>query len=162
MVRFCLAVLTVALAVVALNCAVVLLVHAPIGAEYWVRETLIAKRAQAAAIPENKILLVGGSSTLFGVDSDALAAALDRPVYNFGVHASMRQEWLLKEARDATRPGDAIVLILEPPFYGCKSGHWGGWQLRNAIAWGPDYLAAEPWYRRLHASLTGGSPAMVA
>lgn len=161
MVRFCLAVLAICFAVVALNCAVFLTVRAPLGAEYWVRETLIAKRAQAAAVPGPRVLVVGGSSTLFGVDSDKLSETLGRPVYNLGFHASMRLEWLLDEGRRAARSGDTIVLILEPPLYDCHSGHWGNWQLRNAIAWGPEYLAAEPWHRKVHASLTGGSPAMV-
>lgn len=160
MVRYSLSVLALMLLYVAAHCAVLLFVEAPIAAEYWVREMLIVKRAQAAKIAKPKVLLLGGSSTLYGVDSDRLEQALGRPVYNFAVHASMRLEWLLGEGRKATKPGDVMVLILEPPYYDCGAQTWDNWQLRSAMAWDRGYLAAVPWTDRVHASLTGGTAAM--
>ncbi|MDH7974960.1 hypothetical protein QH494_22465 [Sphingomonas sp. AR_OL41] len=157
MARYSLHVLALALLFVVANCAVLLTVSAPIAAEYWVRETLIVKRAAAARIAKPKLLLAGGSSTLFSIDTAAVEQATGRPAYNYAIHASMRLEWLLAEWRRAARSGDVVVMILEPPFYDCGSQDWGSWQLRNALAWDRDYLNALPWPRRVNALLTGGN-----
>lgn len=160
MTRYALSVLAIALIYVLAHCAVLLCVNAPISSEYWVRELLIVKRAQAARIERPKLLLLGGSSTFFGIDSDQLEQGLARPVYNFGLHFSMRLEWILDEGRKAAKPGDDILLVLEPHFYDCEEMGWSNWQLRAATTWGRGYLDALSPAERIRVSLVAGNATM--
>ncbi len=105
------------LVLVAAYLGIVLFLRAPIGAEYFVGEMMVVKREQAAALASPKIVFLGGSSTLLSIDAKAVARALDLPAENFGLHASMRLEWLLAEADRMMRSGDALVLVLEHNYY---------------------------------------------
>jgi hypothetical protein len=128
-------VLAVTLAVMLAHYLVVATVRSPLPAEYWLREFQIAKRHQALAMASPKLILVGGSCTLFGIDAAAVQKALNVPTINFGLHAGMRLEDHLDNAREVARPGDTILLSLEPAYYDFYSQSWDTWQLRNALAW---------------------------
>jgi hypothetical protein len=131
-----------ALATALISCVVGwLLIHAPVGAEYWVAETLVVKRELARRwAGQPKVIVAGGSSVLYGVDAESATQQLQRPVLNFGLHAGLRLESLLREVEQVTETGDAVVLALEPPFY-TRTVPWNAWQVRNAIAW--DYASWE-------------------
>ena len=70
-------------------------------------------------VPSPRILLIGGSNWLFGVDSRHLEEALGIPVYNLGLQADLGIPFFLDLAAAAARPGD---LILFSPEYRCRSG----------------------------------------
>jgi hypothetical protein len=142
------------LVLVAAYLGVVLFLRAPISAEYFVREMMVIKRDQAAALASPKIVFLGGSSTLLSIDAKAVARALDLPAENFGLHASMRLEWLLAEAGRMMRSGDALVLVLEHNYYECDGGAWDDWQLRNALAWHREDFDRLALWRRIGIALT--------
>lgn len=75
-------------------------------------------RAQAA-LPSPRILLVGGSNGLFGVDSKQLEQALGIPVYNLCLQADLGIPFFLDMTLAAARPGD---IVLFSPEYRCRSG----------------------------------------
>jgi len=109
---------------------------APIAAEYWVREMIVVKRGIARAHEnERKLIVAGGSATLFGVDSAQLGRELGVPALNFGLHAALPLARILEEAGAAANAGDGIILALEPEYY-CDRGPTA-WQVRAAIAWNP-------------------------
>jgi hypothetical protein len=142
------------LVLVAAYLGIVLFLRAPVGAEYFVREMMAVKRDQAAAFASPKIVFLGGSSTLLSIDAKAVARALELPAENFGLHASMRLEWLLAEADRMMKAGDALVLVLEHNYYDCDGGGWDDWQLRNALAWHRDDFDRLVLWRRIEIALT--------
>lgn len=152
--RYLLRFAAMVLVLVAAYLGVVLFLRAPIGAEYFVREMMVIKREQAANLGSPKIVFLGGSSTLFSIDAEAVARALDLPAENFGLHASMRLEWLLEEADRMMRSGDALVLVLEHNYYDCDAGGWDDWQLRNALAWHREDFDHLALWRRTEIALT--------
>ncbi len=158
--RYLIRLLAVAALYIAAHCAVLWFVRAPIAAEYWVREALIVKRDRIAAVPSPRLILLGGSSTLFAFDPVQMRDALGMPVFNFGIHASMRLEWILAEGSNAARAGDTILVVLEPPYFECATQSWDSWQLRNALAWNRAWLDALPPLDRARALLTGGNVAL--
>ncbi|MDB5876150.1 MAG: hypothetical protein JWQ07_5592 [Ramlibacter sp.] len=113
------------------------LAPAPISAEYWVREMIAVKRSIAQSNSgRKKIVIAGGSSTLFGIDSRLLGEELGIVAVNYGLHAGLGLAKILGETAGAVGRGDLLLLALETPLY-CVDEPTG-WQARNAIAWDPD------------------------
>ncbi len=144
----------VTLAVMLAHYLVILTVRAPLPAEYWLREFEIAKRHQALSISSPKIIFVGGSCTLFGIDASAVQRALNVPTINLGLHAGMRLEDHLQNAIDVAKRGDTVILSLEPAYYDYYTPSWNAWQLRNAIAWNHQSLERLPFAQRLRVYFT--------
>jgi hypothetical protein len=119
------------------------LLGAPIPAEYWVREMITIKRQLASELvaPQGRILLGGGSSTLFGVDALAASRQLDRPVFNYGLHAGLGLPTLLQAVGGAARRGDDVVLMLEPAYFRCHP-KFTEWQVANLVGWDREAVTA--------------------
>lgn len=118
--------------------AVLIFIDAPIQAEYWVGEMIVAKKELVNRYAgERKLVIAGGSSTLFGIDAEYASNQLGMPVINFGLHAGLRLEKILQEVSTVVEPGDLLVLQLEPPYYDCHN-RLNDWQIRNVIAWDHD------------------------
>ena len=80
----------------------------------WVREAYDLKRAAAEAFRgERKVLLVGGSATMFGVNSPQLSEALGLPAVNLGVNAGLGTHEIPRQVDDLIEPGDLVVMPLE-------------------------------------------------
>jgi hypothetical protein len=146
----------VAAALVALHFAICLFVPAPISAEYWVREVMIVKERLAARVSGPRVLFLGGSSTLFGVDARQFESELGVRAVNLGLHAGMRLDDILSFGESVARSGDTVVLMLEPPFYRCDALEWTDWQLRNAIAWNRPHFESLSLWERTKAVYSGG------
>ena len=126
------------LACVTYYSAVLILIDAPVPAEYWVGEMItIKKELVKKHAGKSKIIIAGGSSTLFGIDAEYASKSLDIPVLNFGLHAGLRLERILQIVSSVIEQGDVLVLALEPPYYDCNtqlnSGH-----VTNIIGWDHD------------------------
>jgi hypothetical protein len=119
------------------------LLGAPIPAEYWVREMMTIKRQLASEIvaPQGRILVAGGSSTLFGVDAEAASRRLDRPVFNYGLHAGLGLPTILQAVGSAVKRGDDVVLMLEPAYFRCHP-RFTEWQVANLVGWDHEAVAA--------------------
>jgi hypothetical protein len=63
--------------------------------------------------PGARLVLIGGSNLLFGVDSSELQASLGRPVCNFSLHAGLGLEYPLWLALPRLRNGDLVVICPE-------------------------------------------------
>jgi hypothetical protein len=127
----------VATAIIVVHFSIALFVRAPIAAEYWVREMIIIKHDLGSRFDSPKIIFLGGSYALFGIDAAKMEKQLQLPVLNFGLHAGMRLDWLLREGDAVTKSGDILVMALEQPYYGCRTEAWTYWQVQNSLAWYP-------------------------
>jgi hypothetical protein len=64
-------------------------------------------------ISEPKIIVVGGSSVAFGLDSELLEEYMGMPVVNFGLYASLGTKVMLDLSRANINTGDIIVIAPE-------------------------------------------------
>jgi hypothetical protein len=136
-----------------------LLFPSPITAEYWVREMLVMKRNIAKEIGnQKKIVIAGGSSVLFGVDTNEVGRVLGLPAINFGLMAGLSLDTVFHEINGVVNNGDILVLALEPDYY-CREADRGydEWQIRNAIAWDYQYWRQMPFLDKV-ASIRFLSP----
>lgn len=108
---------------------------APIEAEYWIREMIVVKRNLILNIKEKeRILIFGGSSSLFGISAKDIGQQLHVPVFNYGLHGGLKLAFILNEARLYSRDGDVIILALEDRYF-CEKNSSNEWNLVNEIAW---------------------------
>lgn len=71
------------------------------------------KAGRLAALGGPRVLLVGGSSTAFGVDSERLERATGRPVVNLALNAGLGLRYILDQAAAHVRTGDLVILTPE-------------------------------------------------
>ncbi|WNL40121.1 hypothetical protein RN346_06040 [Halomonas sp. PAMB 3232] len=83
----------------------------------WIEGALSYKLARAEALPSPKILIVAGSSAMFGIDSGALETAFGRPAVNLGVNAGLSLPVILASAEPVIEAGDLVLLPLEYSLY---------------------------------------------
>ncbi|OQW76918.1 MAG: hypothetical protein BVN35_05695 [Proteobacteria bacterium ST_bin11] len=103
-------------------CVIFVFIDAPVKASYWVAEMIFIKKELVKAHSgKNKILVAGGSSTLFGIDAEYATKSLGIPVVNFGLTAGVRLEKILHEVSLVVESGDSLILPLEPTYYDCNS-----------------------------------------
>ena len=76
---------------------------------YRQKRIIADRRAQFAT----RIILVGGSATLFGIDAELIEKKLNIPTINLGTHAGLGLRYLLKRAARISHPDDIIILSPE-------------------------------------------------
>ncbi len=74
---------------------------------------LSAKFDRLNSVEGEKVILIGGSSLAFGLDSKTMEEYLDRPVVNFGLYATLGTKVMLDLSRSAVGRGDIIVICPE-------------------------------------------------
>ena len=65
------------------------------------------------SIDEPKLVVLGGSSVVFGVDSEIIEKYTGMPVVNFGLYAALGTKLMLDLSRSAIGEGDVVVLSPE-------------------------------------------------
>lgn len=111
---------------------------APIAAEYWLRGATHIKLTLASKAEGPKTLFVGGSSTLFSIDTAEISRATGRSVLNMGLHAGLPFDYHLSFAKRVVKPGDTIVLIPEYGYYRRDRTNTS-WFINQVLSWGKDY-----------------------
>jgi hypothetical protein len=149
-------VIAIAAACLAIHFFVCLYMPSPIAAEYWVREMIVVKRALAVSSP--RIVVLGGSSSLFGIDARQVTAETGVFTMNMGLHVGVRIDRLLAVGEEMAQRGDIFVLALESLYYDCAATHWTDWQIRNMLAWDRAYFDDLPFRSRLIGVFTAGGP----
>ena len=71
------------------------------------------KVARLEAVDGPKVVVIGGSSAAFGVDTELLEEMLGMPVVNFGLYATLGTKTMLDYSRHAIGEGDIIVIAPE-------------------------------------------------
>lgn len=119
--RYLLRTLSVTAAYLTAHFLICLYVPSPIAAEYWVRELIVVQHNLANPISSPRIIFLGGSNLLFGIDAREVEEATGIHALNMGMHGGLRLERVLSAGQDVARPGDIFVLALEPFFFSCDS-----------------------------------------
>jgi hypothetical protein len=83
----------------------------------WINSLLDKKETSINKIKENKVLFVGGSSTLFGIRTKDIQKNLAIPCVNFGIHAGLEIDYLLSRTKHLVKPGDTIIFTVEYPLF---------------------------------------------
>jgi hypothetical protein len=83
----------------------------------WIAGLYATKHRLADAMTQPKMLVVGGSSTLFGISAANIQQATAMPTINLGTHAGLGLDYLLHRAREFAKPGDTILLAPEYELY---------------------------------------------
>jgi hypothetical protein len=125
----------------------------PTESSRWCYE-LNAKKLQAAQAMTNrpKLLLVGGSATLFGVSARDIQRQTGMPTVNMSTHAALGTDYILYLARQAARPGDTVLLILEYELYNCGKvdPRWADAMFIDyVLARDPAYIQSLSWWERI-------------
>ena len=89
----------------------------PTGTSRWAFELNQKKRAAADQTASPKLLLVGGSATLFGVSAREIQEQTGWRAVNLSTHAALGTAYILHLAQVAAKPGDTVLLILEYELY---------------------------------------------
>ena len=65
------------------------------------------------AVEEPKVIVVGGSSVAFGLDSELLSENIGMPVVNFGLYATLGTKVMMDLSKANVRSGDIVILAPE-------------------------------------------------
>jgi hypothetical protein len=87
------------------------------GTSRWAFQLNQIKRQLAARTPSPKLLLVGGSATLFGVSAREIQRQTGMGTVNLSTHAALGTTYILDLAQKAAKPGDTVLLVLEYELY---------------------------------------------
>jgi len=117
---------------------------APVAAEYWVPEMKLVKTHLAERIPGRKLVILGGSNALFGLDSSLIERETRLATVNLALHGALPLDYMLAHASALLRPGDVVILSLEAGYYEAVNPS-PSWFSSNVMAWEPEYF----WHLRL-------------
>ena len=71
---------------------------------------LIDKNERLCSIDEPKIVLIGNSNLVFGIDSAAIEDAIGMPVVNMGMHGNLGNPFVEQAALKNVHEGDIVIL----------------------------------------------------
>lgn len=81
---------------------------------HWVYST---KSELVKSISQEKLLVISGSNSAFGISCDIIASSIKVPCINGGTTATLGIDYILYNARSWAKKGDAILLPLEYVHY---------------------------------------------
>jgi hypothetical protein len=113
----------------------------------WASDIYDKKLLLANEAGPGKLLLVGGSATLFGVRAKQIEALTGHRTINFADHAAFGVDYILYKAKQVAKPGDTVLLILEYELYnsGELKQSWVDQVLVDyLVARDPGYLRSRP------------------
>ncbi len=124
------------------------LLYYPLGGRLTLDSIYDIKEQGLARTPPPRIVLIGGSGTLFGFDSDAITRATGMETFNYGTNAGLGLDYLLYRAKRVLRPGDKAILVLEYEHY-AYDGPREETQIQYVIDRGGDYFSTLPFREKL-------------
>lgn len=111
-----------------------------IKAEWWLKDIFEYKQVLNTVLPSPRIIIAGGSNSLFGIDSEVLHDLTGYPVYNMSSHAGLDISFHYYQIKQYMREGDIVVIPFEYNYY-YSNNPYTDWFVNNMIAWGKeDYL----------------------
>jgi hypothetical protein len=104
-----------------------------------------AKQERLGALGSPKVVVVGGSSAAFGVDSEMLGRVLCRPVVNMGLHAGLGARFMMNEVKGHLGKDDVVIVAFELANY--RQPDRTEDVLFVAVDRHPQALGAVPWHQ---------------
>ena len=89
----------------------------PTASSQWIADAYAHKTEIAQKIQGQKIVIVAGSASLFGIDSKAFETTFNHPTVNFGVNAGLLLPYVLLKSKSVLKKGDIVIMPLEYHFY---------------------------------------------
>lgn len=129
-------------------CAFLLNLGTPSGGSRWAYELNRRKKLIVDQTPAPRLLLIGGSATLFGLSAKEIEAQTGYRTINVGTHAALGTACILHVAQQDAKPGDTLVLALEYELYnyGKVKQSWAHKLLVDyLIARDPDFFRSLTW-----------------
>lgn len=83
----------------------------------WALEAQAYKQQRAVEQMKPQLVIAGGSSAMFGIDSQQLGQAFERPAVNLGVNAGLGLPVILNQTLASVKSGDVVILALEYPLF---------------------------------------------
>lgn len=81
----------------------------------WYEVKDLAMETDTTAGP--RLILLGGSSGLYGISMEQVARELDVPAVNYAVHAGVLLDYILQRVQSHLRLGDIILFVPEYEYY---------------------------------------------
>jgi len=132
--------LTLSLVSILYSAAFLYQLGALVAAEYWIYESRIVKHELLKQIQDTrKLIIVGGSSAFFGIDSSLIEKGLGISTYNLGLHAGLPFDFILREITPYLKHGDIVVLHLEYNYYTFPTPY-SVWFTDQIMAFYPEYF----------------------
>ncbi len=72
---------------------------------------IIDKHMRLETVESPKIVIIGDSSLVFGLDAKKVEMVLKKPVVNMGLHAALGLEYIFKEVMANIKTGDVVVFV---------------------------------------------------
>jgi hypothetical protein len=123
----------------------------------WCWQMQQKKESLAAAEQKPRLLIVGGSSVLFGVQAALIQRETGQPTINLGTHAALGPRYLLNRARAVVRPGDTVLLALEYELYEWGDADGARWMdaiyVDYLLSSDPGYFRSLPWTRLFEVAM---------
>jgi hypothetical protein len=112
---------------------------APMPAEYWLHECRVVKQALVRKVPSPKLIVVGGSNALVGIDSGVLEQSVGLPTFNLSLHGGLLLWQTLPDAEGILQPGDVVLLA---PAYAAFSPkqRYDEWLTDQVMTWNTGYF----------------------
>lgn len=89
----------------------------PTASSQWIADAYAHKTEIAQKIQGQKIVIVAGSASLFGLDSKIFEKTFGIPTVNFGVNAGLLLPYVLLKSKTVLKKGDIVIMPLEYHFY---------------------------------------------
>lgn len=105
----------------------------------------IDKHRLLNSTPSPKIIIIGGSSAAFGVDSQVIAEKTGYPVINMGLNVGLGLHYTLEEVRSSIEKGDIIIISPEYEQFGSAIDESGVPPVLVAITPTSVRYATSPW-----------------
>lgn len=85
--------------------------------EHHPAKILNEHRIIAESITRPKVLIIGGSSSFFGINTEKMTKLLNYPVINLGVNAGLGLDYIFFDAKKSIQDNDIVILPLEYGLY---------------------------------------------
>jgi hypothetical protein len=89
----------------------------PSGGSRWAYELNQRKLRLAENATAPRLLVVGGSASLFGLSAKEIQQQTGRSTISLATHAALGTSYILHLAERAAKPGDTVLLVLEYELY---------------------------------------------
>lgn len=100
------------LLLVSMTCLVIILLPLTPDSYRYIAAFINKERAMEES-PSPKMIFVGGSSSLHGVDSSVVEKAIEVPVFNTGLYGGLGLQFMLDSVRAVIKPNDLVIVAPE-------------------------------------------------
>ena len=118
--KLCIKIAVFCLLLIISSLCITFLLHLP---EHSYNLAIIDKHRILANTKSPKLALAGGSNLAFGIDSAAIADALNLPVVNLGIHGGLGLGRILDDVSPFLQSGDILLIV---PEYDHFTDMWNG------------------------------------